>query len=158
MCELIIRKIIAIIHIIIAIINTYIQKLYECKIMFFQLKGSWTKQLQNRFRNIRRRPRSHSTGLAFTPPNKKRKPDNLQHHGIGNLSMEVLDNDTYESNIKQLQRQLDKHIKNKAAISSLMSETAPNRRKWILEERPSIHEVTNKFPALKDFDMVHTCI
>ena len=72
--------------------------------------------------------------------------------------METLDDDAYENNIKQLQRQLTKHVKNKAAISSLMVETAPNRRKWIVEERPSIHEVTNKFPALKDYDMVHIYI
>ena len=69
--------------------------------------------------------------------------------------MEALDDDAYDSNVKQLQRQLAKPVKNKAAISSLMAETAANRRKWILEERPSVREVTDKFPSLKDFDMVH---
>ena len=125
--------------------------------MFLSIKRSWTKQLQNRFRNMHHRPRSHSSGLTFTPPNKRRKSDNQQHHGIGYL-LEASDDDTYESNIKQLQRQLNKPVKNKAAISSLMAETAPNRRKWILEQRPSIYEVTDKFPALKDYDMVHIYI
>lgn len=78
----------------------------------------------------------------------------MQNHGIGHLQ-EALDDDTFDNNIKQLQRQLAKPVKNKAAISSLMAETAVNRRKWILEERPSIREVTDKFPSLKDFDMVH---
>ena len=75
----------------------------------------------------------------------------MQHHGIGYLSTETLDDDTYESNIKQLQRQLVKPVKNKGAVSSLMVETAPNRRKWILEERPSICEVIDKFSCLKGF-------
>ena len=35
-----------------------------------------------------------------------------------------------------------------------MIETAANRRKWIVEDNPSIKEVLSKFPLLKEFDMV----
>lgn len=37
-----------------------------------------------------------------------------------------------------------------------MKETAPNRHRWITEEKPLISEVLGKFPSLKDFDMVIT--
>ena len=77
------------------------------------------------------------------------------HHGLDDInSRDLLDEDAYQSNLNQLDWQLAKPIKNKAAIGSLMSETAPNRRKWIIEDNPSIRQVLNKFPPLKDFDMV----
>jgi len=108
--------------------------------------------LQNQFRNICRKPRSHSSGLTFTPPAKRKKPDS-PHHGLG-YGSEILDTQTYEGHQTQLTKQLNRPIQNKLAIASLMAETAANRRKWILVERPSVKVVTNKFPPLKEFDLV----
>ena len=122
--------------------------------IFIYMQGSWTKQLQNRFRNIRRKPRQQSSGLTFTPPPKKRKLNDSQNHGSHYHIQQTLDDDSYESSRKQLLKQLSKPVKNKAAIASLMAETSANRRKWILDDRPSIAEVTEKFPPLRDFDMV----
>ena len=126
-----------------------------------ECRGSWTKQLQNHFRNIHRKQHQQSSGLTFTPPPKKWKLNYTQNHGPDHHLQEILDDDSYESNIKQLQRQLYKPVKNKAAITSLMAETSANRRKWILDDRPLIAEITEKFPALKDFNIVciykYTC-
>ena len=47
-----------------------------------------------------------------------------------------------------------KKSRTKSALLSLMNETLPNRRKWILETRPSVSEVLEKVPTLVDFDMV----
>ena len=56
----------------------------------------------------------------------------------------------HEIHISQLNKQLAKTTRNKAALKSLMIETAANRRKWIVEDNPSIKEVLSKFPLLKE--------
>ena len=68
--------------------------------------------------------------------------------------MVTLDNSTLQMHLNQLQRQCSKSTKNKASIKSLMEETATCRRKWIVQERPTISAVIEKYPPLKDFDMV----
>ena len=106
-----------------------------------------------RFRNLRRHPRSSSTGLSFSPPVKKKK---LGNHSAF-FPTELLDDETYELHVGQIAKQWTKKSKTKSALSSLMCETLPNRRKWILESRPSVSEVVKKFPTLTDFDMVCVC-
>ena len=106
------------------------------------MQGSWTKQLQNCYQNLQRKPRNSTSGLTFTPPAKKQNTTGFNvHHGLDDMnSRDLLDD---ESNLKQLDQQLAEPIKNRAAIGSLMSETAPNRRKWIIEENPlSFEEVS----------------
>lgn len=40
---------------------------------------------------------------------------------------------------------------NKAAITSCLKETLPNRRNWITEKRPTISEIFEKYPRLSDY-------
>ena len=103
-----------------------------------------------RFRNLRRNPRSSSTGLSFSPPVKKKK---LGNHSVF-FPTEPLDDKTYNLHVAQLDKQWSKKTRTKSALSSLMYETLPNRRKWILESRPSVSEILKKFPTLTDFDLV----
>ena len=106
-----------------------------------------------RFRNLRRNPRSSSTGLSFSPPVKKKK---LGNHSVF-LPIEPLDDETYNLHVAQIDKQWSKKTRTKSALSSLMYETLPNRRKWILESRPSVSEVVQKFRTLTDFDLVCSC-
>ena len=102
------------------------------------------------FRNLRRNPRSSSTGLSFSPPIKKKK---LGNHS-GYFPVEPLDEETYILHVTQINKHWSKKSRTKTALLSLMNETLPNRRKWILETRTSVSEVLEKFPTLVDFDMV----
>ena len=102
---------------------------------------------------MRCKPRSHGTGLDFSPPTKKKKIQ-LGNHGYNPYAYTLLDEETYDLHLSQLHKQLSKKTKNKASLLSLMAETAANRRKWIIEERPTVSDVLNKFPTLQEFDMV----
>jgi len=114
--------------------------------------GFLTKQLQNRFRNVRRKLREHLwTNFCSTCQEKR---SSSSHHDVVYCNNQLLDELTYQDHTKQLTRQLSKPIKNKAAIISLVAEMAPNRRQWILAKGPRISEVTNKFPSLEEYDMV----
>ena len=106
--------------------------------------------METRFRNIRRKPRSSSIGLEFSPPTKKKK---IGIHSCPQSSS-LTDDATYKLHLKELEKQWLKKTKSKSALSSLMAETSANRHKWIVEEKPSVLEVTRKFPMLKTFDMV----
>ena len=110
--------------------------------------------LQTRFRNIRRKPRSQpSSGLTFVPPAKKKKPESRCNHGA-EPELGLLDEATYDKHLDQLHRQSSRMTRNKAALTSLMQETATNRRTWIVQNRPPISEIAEKFPLLKEFDWV----
>jgi len=65
----------------------------------------------------------------------------------------TLDDHTYERHLKALDKASSKTAKNNEAIISLR-ETAPNRRRWIVEERPQVPTVLQKFEALRMYDMV----
>lgn len=104
---------------------------------------------------MRRKPRSHGTGLEFSPPSEKKKIQ-LGNHGYNPYAHTLLDQETYELHLSQLHKQLSKKTK-KASLLSLMAETAANRRKWIIEEKPTISDVLSKFPILQEFDVVCFC-
>ena len=101
---------------------------------------------------MRRKPRVASFGLEFAPPPKKSKTAKYLH-GDGSIDdgLVVLDATSYE---RHLAKELKKGIRNKGSIKSLMIETAPNRRQWILEKRPLVPEVVGTFPPLKEDDFV----
>jgi len=66
----------------------------------------------------------------------------------------TLDDHTYERHLKALDKASSKTAKNNEAIISLLRETAPNRQRWIVEERPQVSTVLQKFEALRMYDMV----
>ena len=86
--------------------------------------------LQTCFRNMRRKPQSQASGLSFTPPTKKKKPEkNGNHvtaysHGYENNSL--CSEQTYDVLTDQIIKQFSKTNKNKTTLTSLMKEMAPN--------------------------------
>ena len=104
---------------------------------------------------MRRKPRVASFGLEFAPPPKKSKSTKCLH-GDGPLEdgLVTLDATSYERHLAMLTKELKKGIRNKGSLKSLMRETAPNRRQWILEKRPLVPEVVKTFPPLKEYDFV----
>ena len=117
-------------------------------------QGSWEKALKTRFKNLRRQPRADNTGLEFTPPSKKRRLSLLNHECPSSVQPMTLDDHTYERHLKALDKASSKTAKNNEAIISLLRETAPNRRRWIVEERPQVSTVLQNFEALRMYDMV----
>ncbi len=113
-------------------------------------QGSWSKAISDRLKNMRRKPRAERAGLEFAPPVKKRK---IANHG-SEPSGHMLDDTSYQRHLSALNKELKKTVKNRLAIRSLVSEMAPNRRQWIMVERPAVHEVLEMYPPLKDSDVV----
>ena len=117
---------------------------------FNLLQLSWTKSLKNRFKNV---PRSARTGLEFTPPSKKKK--STLNHNWTNEESRILDETTYQRHKAALIRDYDSKVSSKAdSTSTLMKETAANRREWILKERPTIKTIIKHFPYLKEEHVV----
>ena len=107
---------------------------------------------------MRRKHQSQASGLSFTPPVKKKKPEKNESHvtaySEGYNKKTLCSEQTYKALTDQIIIQFSKPNRNKTTLTSLMKETAANRHKWITEEKPLISEVLCKFPLLKDFDMV----
>ena len=129
----------------------YAVRVFQCLLLqYLQLQSSfqssWEKALKTRFKNLRCQPRADHTGLEFTPPPSKKKRISLFNHECPtSVQPMTLDDHTYASS---------KTVRNNEAIISLLRETAPNRRRWIVEERPQVSTVLQKFTALQMYDMV----
>ena len=67
---------------------------------------------------------------------------------------EVSDGDVYESKLKRLQEECEKATPKGSLVKRLMTATFSGRRKWILEETPSISDVLQVFPPLKQSQRV----
>lgn len=57
--------------------------------------------------------------------------------------------DEYDAHVKQLQKKWIIETKLKSKELSLMENTFQIRKKWILDNEPSVSEILEKFPALK---------
>lgn len=107
---------------------------------------------------MRRKHSQASSGLSFKPPAKKMKPENIGNHvtsfTYGYGQQLLCSEQTYNALVDQLIKQSSKSNKNKTTLASLMTQTAPNRHKWIIEDKPFISDILSKFPVFKDYDMV----
>ena len=112
------------------------------------MQGSWAKAIQDRLKNMRRKPRAEKAGLEFVPSAKKQKLNN--HGGESSTVGEMLDSASFERHLAALCKELKKTNHSKPAIQLLMSELAPNR---VVTEQPAVHEVLEMYPPLKDFDI-----
>lgn len=80
---------------------------------------------------------------------------NVNHEASTCSQKPPLDEATYLRHVGQIQHHYSKGMaRSKSALMSLMAETSGNRREWITGERPTIVAVTEKFPPLKEYDMV----
>lgn len=104
------------------------------------MKGSWKMSLRNSFKNFRRDYPGEPQPLEI-PPSKRMKQneeDNLD------------DDDNYQGAIDELKAEYRKGKKdrNHSTVKQLMDTTLIRRRKWIMQERPLISEVLQKFSPL----------
>ena len=89
--------------------------------------------------------------LLFHP--KKRVSLFKHEHPTGVQPM-TLDDHTYQSHLKALDKASSKTVRNNEVIISLLRESTPNRRRSITEERSQVSTVLRKFTALQMYDMV----
>ena len=115
---------------------------------------SWTKALKNRFKNMRRIPRSAHTGLHFSPPSKISKGGLNHAWPVSNKGGRSLDSLTYERHKASLKRDYDKKKECSKSAIILMKETSANRREWIQKERPTVSTIITEFPYLKYYSVV----
>lgn len=98
---------------------------------------------------MRRVPRSTRTGLEFSTPARKGKC--ALNHSWSVDAGRIIDETTYKRHKAALARQ-----QSNESVLVLMKETAANRREWIKKDRPTIKNVLEEFPCLKDFTVVRT--
>ena len=58
--------------------------------------------------------------------------------------------DKYEEKVQELANELDKEVPKIGTVKLLMKLTFPGRRSWILEEQPTVPDVLQAFPPLKE--------
>lgn len=122
--------------------------------MFVCIQLSWSKSLKNRFKNVRRVPRSEHSGLHFAPPPKKR----CLNHNWTNDSGRCLDDVTYRRHVSSLKRDYERKRTCTESIMIRMQETAATRRLWIQKERPTVQTILVEFPYLKSYIVVSLCL
>ena len=103
--------------------------------------------MKNRFKNMRRVPRSARTGLEFQHNSTCKGKSPLNHNWSD--SGRIIDEKTYQHHKTALT-----HQQSTDSILILMKETAANRREWIKTERPTILTILKEFPCLKDYVIV----
>ena len=64
------------------------------------------------------------------------------------------DKAVYEQHVKHLQKSYSTSKYSLATITTLLEETTALRKKWIVEDCPTVKEILEKFPCLKEPKMV----
>ena len=98
-----------------------------------------------KFKNLRRPVRAEKIGITV-PFREKEK-----------ASTSALDMAEYEKHIKQIKKCYSSQKWSITNMAILLEETAPQRRKWILEKCPPVTEVIESFPCLKEPKLVRAC-
>ena len=114
-------------------------------------KDSWKKILIQKFKNLRRPERAEKAGIEI-PPAKRRRGD--EETASSSPSPSASDRAEYDKHIQHLQKTYASQKWSLANMSSLLDETATQRRRWIMEDCPSVKDVLSKFPCLKESKLV----
>ena len=85
-----------------------------------------------------------SRAKAGGPPSKRRKTTPDEDESV------EYDKDEYEAALSDLAEEWSKgrRSRSQAVIKELMDKTAPQRRKWIEQDRPMVSDVLSKYPCL----------
>ena len=110
--------------------------------------------LRNSFKNFRRDRSSNDVakhGFTFPQEDSSPKRQKMYDPYIVDIS-----EDEYEVIIEQLKEEHKKKKKyqNHDAILQLMERSLSRRRKWIVENKPLVIEILNKFPLLDTSEVV----
>ena len=117
------------------------------------MQDSWSKALEIRLRNMRRKKCSKNTGMTFNRPKVNEKKKNSVHASSVTPG-KLLDDKTFQRHKLALAKEAKKGTKNRDSVKILMRETSSNRRRWIVTEHPSVSEVREEFPNIFDFGIV----
>lgn len=105
-----------------------------------------------KFKNVRRPPRAAKAGILVEPQAKRFKSadvddvdDDHDHDTKGRNEF-----DEYDKNVQYLKKLWNSKKWSLAVVLELVEQTATSRRKWILEDCPSISEVLVSFPCFAD--------
>lgn len=83
-----------------------------------------------------------------TPQDEDPNPQKRRRVGETNEGDTEADSDSYESEVADLQIELDKERPKKKTIKRLMKSTFLGRRHWITKDQPVVREVLEVFPCL----------
>ena len=103
-----------------------------------------------KFRNLRRPARAVKAGLEVPPPAKRKKCDVFVLPDTPSCSDAV----EYEQHVSYIQRSFASQKWSLSSLSQLLQETAKERRRWIVEDLPTVAEVLLKFPCLTEPKLV----
>lgn len=120
----------------------------------FGCKDSWKVCLRNSFKNFRR-DRSSNDILDACKRSGIPEPENPKRQKLYDPFIDITEEE-YEGIIKVLQEEHQRKTKyrNLPAIMELMGRSQGKRRKWILENRPLVGEILNRFPLLDTSEVV----
>ena len=94
------------------------------------MQDSWSKALEIRLRNMRRKKCSKNTGMTFNRPKVNEKKKNSVHASSVTPG-KLLDDKTFQRHKLALAKEAKKGTKNRDSVKILMRETSSNRRRWI---------------------------
>ena len=102
--------------------------------------------MRTAFKSFRR----DENGQPTTPTTATGGPPSKRIRVTVNDSTAQLTQEEYEDAVMELKHAYrgDKKRRNYAKIKLLMESTQPQRRQWILEKRPLVAEIIEKFPFL----------
>ena len=115
-------------------------------------QDSWKRKLRQKFKNLRRPARAEKAGIAAIDvpvSEKKRKieapsPDGPTPSDIAE----------YDENCKYLQKVYKSQKWSEVGMATLLEETADQRNKWIRKESPTVAVIFDRFPCLKEANLV----
>lgn len=95
-----------------------------------------------KFKNLRRPSRAEKVGIVVLPPETEKYKSSAS------------DKAEYEKHIKQIKKCYSSQKWSVANMAILLEETAFLRRQWISERCPSVLEVLESFPCLREPKLV----
>lgn len=106
------------------------------------LQESWSRAIQARLKNMRRKPRSEAAGLVFEPLPKKKRTSN-HASGSNQKLVEPLDSTSIQCHMTVLKKEWARTKRNRVVIKSLMSELGP-----------AVVDVLKLYPPLTEYNYV----
>lgn len=97
-----------------------------------------------KFKNLRRPARAETSGMDVTPPTKVKKVE------AATVEASASDIAEYKEHIKQIKKSYATQKWSVASMVTLLEVTAVQRRRWIRDECPSVKEIIEEFPCLKE--------
>ena len=114
------------------------------------------EKLRNKFKNLRRQPKKCVKPADVSddvfPPSKKFRVNCVSKSAL--IEPSSSEKAIYEQHVKHLQGSYSTSKYPSTTMITLLEETAALRKKWIVEDCPTVKDVLEKFSCLKEPKMV----